>query len=214
MLLPQLPGMMVNLAYARQVPHRSGAVGRCTEDVPESVSRGLWPLPRSTGRAPPIDNASARCLETTYVRPGEPRIVHGSAWDRPGPDGNVPTGDDVKSPLVTGTNAASPPHRNIRTTRRLRLGAIRNIRRFSVSVVGRLAAGLERRLQPLAAHRRTRATRGTGPLATWHSKKTPYGHTPSLCSARSTADWPPGVGTNLLTVVPSPSCPSPFSPQQ
>jgi hypothetical protein len=173
MLLPQFPGMTVDLAYARQVLHRSGAVGRCTEDESGPVARRPWPLRRSTRRAPLIDNASAQCLETTYVRAGEPGMVHGSACGRPGPDGNVPTGGDVTTPFVTGTNAASPPHRNIRTTRRLRLGATRNIRRFSVAVVGRPLTGLEGRLQPIAALRRTRATRGSGPLAAWRSKKNP-----------------------------------------
>ena len=167
MLLPQFPGITVNLAYARQVPHRSGAVGRCTEDVPEPVARHPRPLPRSTRRASPTDNASAQCLETRYVRAGEPGMARGSACGCPGPGGNVPTGDDVKTSLVTGRNAASPPHRNIRTTRWLRLGSTPNIRRFSEAVAGRSAPGLDRRLQPIAALRRTRATRESGSLAAW-----------------------------------------------
>jgi hypothetical protein len=73
MLLPQFPGMTVDLAYARQVPHRSGAVGRCMEDVPEPVARRPWPLPRSTYRAQPIENAPAYSLETIYAHAGEPR---------------------------------------------------------------------------------------------------------------------------------------------
>ena len=52
-----------------------------------------------------------------------------------GPDGNAPRRDEEKTPLVIGTNAASPPHRNIRTTRWLRLGAAPNISRFSVAVM-------------------------------------------------------------------------------
>ena len=71
----------------------------------------------------------------------------------------------METSLVRMTNAASPPHRNILTTRWLRLGSNRNIRRFFVVVAGGSAPGLERRLQPIAALGRTRATRELGGLS-------------------------------------------------
>jgi len=92
----------MDLAYARQILHRCGAVGRCTAGESEPVAPRPWQLPAITRRAPPVENASAQCLETTYVPAGESEMVHASAFGRPSPDGNVPTGDNVKSSLVTG----------------------------------------------------------------------------------------------------------------
>ena len=73
MLGPQCPGMTVNPANARQDPHRAGAVGRCTDGVPEPAGRRPWPVSCSTRRAPSIDNTSAQSLETTYARAAESR---------------------------------------------------------------------------------------------------------------------------------------------
>ena len=45
MLLPQCPGMTVDSAYARQIPHRSDAVGRGAEDGSDSVARPPGSVP-------------------------------------------------------------------------------------------------------------------------------------------------------------------------
>ena len=60
---------------------------RCREVVPEPTDRRPRPLQRSTRRAPPIDNSSARSLATTYGRLDEcaaPRTVVQVPRLRPG----------------------------------------------------------------------------------------------------------------------------------
>ena len=162
MLLPQFPGMTVNPAYARQVLHRSGAAGRCTEGVIEPAARRVSPLPRSTRRAPLIDNASGQSLQTTYAHAGEPRKgsrvrvrSYGSGRERP----NGRRGKDAprhRAECGVAATSEHPGHTWVAT------GIRPNIRRFSVAVVDRSAPGLDRRLQPIATLRRTRATRGWG----------------------------------------------------
>jgi hypothetical protein len=85
------------------------------------TSRGRF-RDRPAGRHPSTTHQANAWKRHTSVRAsrewstGPPAVVGG-------PDGNVPTRDHVKTPLVTGMNAALAPHRNVRTTRWLRLGS-------------------------------------------------------------------------------------------
>ena len=164
MLLPQFPGMAVNPAYARQVLHRSGAAGRCTEGVIEPAARRVSPLPRSTRRAPLIDNASGQSPQTTYAHAGEPEEVlagpRAVVRVRTGtPDGRRGK-DATRHRAECGVAATSehPDHTLVAT----------GIRPQYTSIFhgggGQIGTGLDRWLQPFATLRRTRATRGWGPL--------------------------------------------------
>jgi hypothetical protein len=167
MLLPQFPGMTggFGLRPASPTPLRCCRTvhGRCSwTGRPPAVAAPAIDRPGAT-----IDNASAHCLETTYVRAGGPGMVQGSACGRSGPDWSVPTGGGAKTPLVNGTNAAWQPHSEHPDHTLVAAGSDPQYKAISVAGVGRPAAGFDGGMQPIAVLRRTRATRESGPLAAW-----------------------------------------------
>jgi CheY-like chemotaxis protein len=101
----------------------------------QTSARWPGPLPRSTRRMPPIENAPGYSLERTYAQAGEPRdgprggAMAWSGWERPDARRGRAGGRYRDECGVTATSE-HPDHTLVAT------GCRPNISRFSVAVVG------------------------------------------------------------------------------